>query len=86
MFLAGWFLVSGLFLLDSLMCEGEFLVDLYKVLLSDVFFVYLVDMSNVFLEVVFFVILMDMSKCLPRGFLPRGFVQFLACGSRLSPS
>ena len=45
-FLAGWFLVAGVFLLNNLKRDGEFLVDLSKVLLADVFFVFLVSFSN----------------------------------------
>ena len=48
-FLAGRFLVTGLFFVDSLMREGEFLVDLCKVLHESMFFVLLVSVSTVFL-------------------------------------
>ena len=42
-------LLAGLFLLDSLMREGEFLVDLCKVLHASMFFVLLVSVSTVLL-------------------------------------
>ena len=48
-FLAGWFLVAGVFLFDTLMHEGQFLVDLNNVLHADMFFVLLVSFSNVLL-------------------------------------
>ena len=54
-FLAGWFLVSDLFLLVNLVREGEFLVDLYKVLFAEVFFFFLVDLSGFFLADFFLV-------------------------------
>ena len=48
-FLAGWFLVTGLFLVDSLMREGEFIVNLCKVLHASIFFVLLMSFPTVLL-------------------------------------